>query len=90
MQAGYRSRYGHPAPEVVERWRAAGARIERTDQSGWLRWELGAGPLRLLRWREAARRYWHDPPAVPAMPREAEPDAADEMPTPEDPGLPLP
>lgn len=90
VQAGYRSRYGHPAPEVVERWQAAGARVERTDQSGWLRWELGGGPLQRVRWREAARRYWHDPLAAPPVPRESEPDAVDEMPTHEDPGLLLP
>jgi beta-lactamase superfamily II metal-dependent hydrolase len=26
--------FGFPAPEVVERWRAAGADVERTDTGG--------------------------------------------------------
>jgi competence protein ComEC len=29
-----RNRWGFPHPAVVERWRAAGARVLRTDQDG--------------------------------------------------------
>lgn len=94
VQAGYRSRYGHPAPEVLVRWQAAGARIERTDQSGLLRWELGGtAPLVAMRWRELAQRYWHDSGLLPvvqaaASDADAEPAAAEAPP--EDPWLLLP
>jgi competence protein ComEC len=33
-----RNRYGHPAPQTLERLAAAGARVLRTDQSGTLTW----------------------------------------------------
>lgn len=34
ISAGVRSRFGHPAPETVDRLRAAGIRVFRTDLSG--------------------------------------------------------
>jgi competence protein ComEC len=34
FSAGRRNPFGHPAPVVVERYRAAGARIFRTDEDG--------------------------------------------------------
>ena len=34
VTAGYRSRFGHPHPEVLERYRAAGATVSRTDLDG--------------------------------------------------------
>jgi len=34
VQAGYRSRFGHPAPEVVERYRALSVELLRTDRCG--------------------------------------------------------
>jgi competence protein ComEC len=36
ISVGRRNRYGHPAPEAVERLAAAGAQIFRTDASGTL------------------------------------------------------
>ena len=33
LSLGYRNRFGFPAPEVVERYMAAGARVFRTDRS---------------------------------------------------------
>jgi len=38
FSAGYRSRYGHPAAEVVARFRRAGAVVYRTAARGALRW----------------------------------------------------
>jgi competence protein ComEC len=34
LSLGYRNRFGFPAPEVVDRYLAAGARVFRTDRSG--------------------------------------------------------
>jgi competence protein ComEC len=56
VQAGYRSRFGHPAPEVVLRYEAQGAVVVRSDRCG--AWTLPPdGPPRCE--RSAARRYWH-------------------------------
>ena len=32
--AGYRNRFGHPNPEVLERYRGAGTNVSRTDRDG--------------------------------------------------------
>ncbi len=34
MSAGRANHFGHPVPEVLERYRAAGAEVFRTDQDG--------------------------------------------------------
>ena len=34
FSAGRNNRFGHPAPEILERYRSAGVQILRTDQSG--------------------------------------------------------
>lgn len=56
-----RSRYGHPHPEVLERYAAVGARIAVTGWHGALTWE-SARPDRLLESREHERAYWHGGP----------------------------
>ncbi|MCK9686698.1 DNA internalization-related competence protein ComEC/Rec2 [Scleromatobacter humisilvae] len=68
IQVGYRSRYGHPAPEVVARYAAHGIPVVRTDHCGaWLWAGGGARCTRTLR-----RRYWQwqgtDEPSTPAWP----------------------
>jgi competence protein ComEC len=60
VSAGYRNRWGLPKPEVVERWRAAGARTYTTAASGAIEIELTAGePPRVREYRRSHRRYWH-------------------------------
>jgi len=56
VQAGYRSRFGHPAPEVVGRYRALGVELQRSDACGAWLWDAQGGAQSQ---RESARRYWH-------------------------------
>jgi competence protein ComEC len=54
MQLGYRNRYGHPAAEVVARYRAAGVQVVRSDTCGAWRWFDGRAACT----RDERRRYW--------------------------------
>ena len=54
IQVGYRSRYGHPAPDVVARYGARGIPVVRTDHCG--SWLWAAGQARCT--RSLRRRYW--------------------------------
>jgi competence protein ComEC len=54
IQVGYRSRYGHPAPEVVGRYTRRGILVVRTDQCGAWTWRDGAASCT----RDSRRRYW--------------------------------
>jgi competence protein ComEC len=57
---GYRNRFGHPKPDVVERYRDVGAKALRSDDDGAVIVDLDAEGVRIAVQREAARRYWHD------------------------------
>ena len=60
VSAGYRNRWGLPRREVVERWRAAGARVLTTADSGAIEVTFAAGsPLLAREYRQTRRRYWH-------------------------------
>jgi competence protein ComEC len=56
VQAGYRSRFGHPAPDVVARY--ADTRCERGAHRRLRRLDLGADGASTASGRVAAR-YWH-------------------------------
>jgi len=60
VQAGYRNRFGHPAPEVLARYRERGIAVVASPQCGAWLWhgesENAAGASCL---REVRRRYWH-------------------------------
>jgi competence protein ComEC len=57
---GYRNRFGHPWPEVLERYSSAAARIHRTDMAGAVRiTTMGAG-WDVVHERDARPRYWHN------------------------------
>jgi competence protein ComEC len=58
--AGYRNRFGHPKPEVVERYRARNVEALRSDRDGALLVDFAEGRMSVIRWREAERRYWRD------------------------------
>jgi competence protein ComEC len=55
-QAGYRNRFGHPAPEVEQRYVERAIAFVRSDRCGAWTWASGQAPTC---WRETARRYWH-------------------------------
>ena len=55
VQAGYRSRYGHPAPDVMARYAQRGIEVVRTDDCGAWLWQDGRASCT----RDVRRRYWH-------------------------------
>jgi competence protein ComEC len=55
VQAGYRSRFGHPAPEVLARYEARGIMLVRSDRCGAWTWNDGVFQCA----RDTRRRYWH-------------------------------
>ena len=59
---GYRSRFGHPHPEVLARYAAAGLAPLRTDLDGAVTVRLAAGAPGLEVERARRARYWHVPP----------------------------
>jgi competence protein ComEC len=61
VAAGWRNRWGLPRPEVVERYRRAGAAVAVTGDCGALltRVSTAHGVESLQRWREASRRFWN-------------------------------
>ena len=60
VQAGYRNRFGHPAPEVAARYTERGITLVQTPQCGAARWVSGQ-PQDMHCERQAGRRYWHHP-----------------------------
>jgi competence protein ComEC len=56
VQAAYRSRFDHPVPEVLARYRSLGVELQRSDACGAWTWDA-QGVARCQ--RETAARYWH-------------------------------
>jgi competence protein ComEC len=63
VQAGYRSRFGHPAPPIVARYAEGGLPVVRTDRCGAWQWD----GVQAVCQRTARRRYWHDDPGEAAQ-----------------------
>jgi competence protein ComEC len=59
FSSGYRNRFGHPAPEVVERYRLAGSELRRTDREGAVTIRLGASAIATTTQLDQRRRYWY-------------------------------
>lgn len=60
--SGYRNRFGHPRPEVLQRYIDIGSRLLRSDRHGALQFDIRADGIGLRIEREARQRYWLDPP----------------------------
>ena len=60
IQSGHHNRYGHPAPEILQRYRELGLPWVASPACGAARWR-SQQPLQLDCQRERQRRYWHDP-----------------------------
>jgi len=58
IQAGYRNRYGHPHPEVLERLREVSS-VVRTDLQGAIDLHWQSGTRTISDFWTAHRRYWH-------------------------------
>lgn len=59
VQAGYRNRFGHPAPVVMDRYAHLSVHVVRSDQCGaW--WWASDAPMNAPKWcqRWGERRYW--------------------------------
>lgn len=65
VQAGYRNRFGHPAPEVLARYAAQGVRVLDSPACGAWHWRGPSPPAQGRCHRPGVRRYWHHAP-VPA------------------------
>jgi competence protein ComEC len=58
VQAGYRNRYGHPAPEVMKRYADKGIPVWDSPHCGAMHWRSDQ-PKEVLCERDLQRRYWH-------------------------------
>jgi competence protein ComEC len=58
VQAGYRNRYGHPAPSVKARYQALGIGVVESTRCGAATWRSDA-PDRVQCERTLRQRYWH-------------------------------
>jgi len=58
VSVGYKNRFSHPHPEVVERYETLDATLLRTDYDGALTLTVHPTVIKAERYREQARRYW--------------------------------
>ena len=58
FQAGYRNRFGHPAADVLDRYRERAIAIVASPSCGAWEWRADGAAGGVCQ-RDAARRYWH-------------------------------
>ncbi len=57
---GYQSRFGHPHPEIIERYQAQDSQLQRSDHDGAVLLRFVRGTIEVDTWRKLNRRFWHD------------------------------
>jgi competence protein ComEC len=62
--AGYRNHFGHPKAEVLERYRAIGSEILRSDEDGAILVEMNAERLVVKKYRKTNAHYWQNSPIL--------------------------
>jgi len=67
VQAGYRNRFGHPAPEVVARYAQQGSQLVESTRCGAATWRSQA-PAQVQCERAERQRYWHRKGVQPVPP----------------------
>jgi competence protein ComEC len=62
VSAGWRNRFGHPRPEVLQRYAQAGVPVLNTAREGAIQIDFPASapPFVAARWRRLERRYWRE------------------------------
>jgi competence protein ComEC len=58
VQAGYRNRFQHPVPEVMQRYSERNIRVIRSDRCGAASWHSSA-PSEMSCQRNIHQKYWH-------------------------------
>lgn len=66
VQSGFMNRFGHPAPEVLSRYRERGMQVSDSPSCGAATWDSRT-PQQVVCERERRRRHWHVP-VPPALP----------------------
>jgi competence protein ComEC len=56
--SGYLNRFGHPKEEIVERYRAVGSELLRSDNDGAVSIAMNAQNFQVERYRTTHARYW--------------------------------
>ncbi|MBI5437392.1 MAG: DNA internalization-related competence protein ComEC/Rec2 [Nitrosomonadales bacterium] len=59
---GYRNHFGHPKPEVLQRYADSGAELLRSDEDGAILVETDSQGFQVERYRKTHRRYWTHAP----------------------------
>jgi competence protein ComEC len=59
VSAGSHNRYGHPSPEVVDRYKRLGIRLRNTAQHGEIIIKSGNRKDTVRTWARYHRRFWH-------------------------------
>jgi competence protein ComEC len=57
VQAGYRNRFGHPAPEVLQRYQQRGIQVVESSRCGAAAW-VSSQPGAVVCERDVGQRYW--------------------------------
>ena len=60
VPVGYRNRYRHPKPSVIDAYEARRIKLYRTDTDGMVQVDLPS--LKISAYRRSHQRYWMDQP----------------------------